>query len=204
MCEKGRDTETTEETANSFRSLKKPGQLQRRFPKNEKHEMEVEIEKVVKSQKEVQSAAEMADREEQIAHNKESRITSSAKEYVAKVEAELQKIGDDILALMDNNFIPSARRITGGEGHQQKTPKRSSSLSKSILNRSQRSDRLAMWPRTTRILRSKVVYPRTHITTQSSCRGRATEICEEVPGDLRRKETICRDKEQGSDGEELT
>ena len=38
-----------------------------------KREMEVEIEKCVKAQKEAQSAAEVADREEQIAHNKESR-----------------------------------------------------------------------------------------------------------------------------------
>ena len=42
---------------------------------------------------------------------------------------------------MDKNLIPSARRIAGADGHQQRTPKRSSSLSKSILNRSQRSDR---------------------------------------------------------------
>ena len=48
MC----DTETTEGTANSYGSLKKPGRLQRRIPKNEEHEMEVEIEKVVKAQKE--------------------------------------------------------------------------------------------------------------------------------------------------------
>ena len=34
---------------------------------------------------------------------------SFAKEYVAKVEAELQKIYDGILALMDQNLIPSAR-----------------------------------------------------------------------------------------------
>ena len=36
------------------------------------------------------------------------------------MEAELQKICDDILALMDKNLIPSARRIAGAEGHQQK------------------------------------------------------------------------------------
>ena len=50
--------------------------------------MEVEIEKVVKAQKEIQSAAEVADREEQTAHNKESRSTSRRRtrvEYVAKV-----------------------------------------------------------------------------------------------------------------------
>ena len=113
--------------------------MQRRIPKYEKHEMEVEIEKVVKAQKEAQSAAEVADRGEHIAHSKES---------MAQVAAE-----------------EDARRIAGAEGHQQRTPKRSSSLSKSILNRSQRSDRLAMQPRTTRILRSRVVYPRTHSTT---------------------------------------
>ena len=49
----------------------------RRILKNEKHEMEVEIEKIVKAQNEAQSAAEIADREEQIAHNKASRTTSS-------------------------------------------------------------------------------------------------------------------------------
>ena len=51
--------------------------MQRRIPKNEKHEMEVEIEKAVKAQKEAQSAAEIAGRQEQTAHNKESRTTSS-------------------------------------------------------------------------------------------------------------------------------
>ena len=75
----GRDTETTERTANSYRSLQKPGRMQRRIPKNEKHEMDVEIEKVVKAQKEAQPAAEIADREEHIARNKESRTTSSTR-----------------------------------------------------------------------------------------------------------------------------
>ena len=59
-------------TANRYRSLKKPGRLQRRIPKNEKHEMEVEIEKVAKAQKKVLSAVEIADRGEQIAHNKKA------------------------------------------------------------------------------------------------------------------------------------
>ena len=36
QCVEGRDTETTEGKANSYRSLKKPGRLQRRIPKNEK------------------------------------------------------------------------------------------------------------------------------------------------------------------------
>ena len=52
---------------------------------------------------------------------------------------------------MDKNLIPSARRIAGAEGHQQRTLKRSSISSKSILNRSQRSDRQHRKPRTTRI-----------------------------------------------------
>ena len=42
-----------------------------------KQDMEVEIEKIVNAQKEAQSAAEIADREEQTAHNKESRTMSS-------------------------------------------------------------------------------------------------------------------------------
>ena len=85
---------------------------------------------------------------------------SYAREYVAKVGAELQKICDDILALMDKNLIPSARRITETEGHRQRTPKRSSGWS-----RSPRSDRQHRKPRTTRILRNRVICPRTHSTT---------------------------------------
>ena len=42
------DTETTGNAAKSYRSLKKPGRLQQRKPKNEKHEMEVEIEVVAR------------------------------------------------------------------------------------------------------------------------------------------------------------
>ena len=66
---------------------------------------------------------------------------STTKEYVAKVEAELAKICEGIIALMDKNLIPSARRIARAEGHQQRTLKRSSSLSKSSSNRPQRSGR---------------------------------------------------------------
>ena len=128
-----------------------------------KNELEVEIEKVVKAQKDAQSAAEIAEREGNKLHTTKKAGQRTARVVrVAKVEAELQKICDDILALLDKNLIPSARRIAGAEGHQQRTPKRSSSLSKSILNRSQRSDRLA---RTTRTFRSRVVHPRTHSTT---------------------------------------
>ena len=87
------------------------------------------------------------------------------REYVAKVETELQKIGDDILALVDKNLIPSARRIAGAEVHQQRTLKRSSSLRESIMNRSPGSDRQHRKPRTTRILRSRVTCPRIHSTT---------------------------------------
>ena len=74
---KGSTQKQQEVTANSYRSLKKPGRLQRRKPKSEKHEMEVETEKAVKASKEAQSAAEVTDREAQIAHNKESMTTSS-------------------------------------------------------------------------------------------------------------------------------
>ena len=81
--------------------------------------------------------------QQQRKHDNEQNA-SYAKEHVAKVGAGLQKIYDGILALMDKNLIPSARRITGAEGHQQRTLQRSSSLAKSILNRSQRSDRLEM------------------------------------------------------------
>ena len=63
---------------------------------------------------------------------------------VVEVEAELQKIYDGVLALMDKNLISSARKIAEAEGHRQKTLKSSSSFSESIMNRSQRSDRLAM------------------------------------------------------------
>ena len=36
------------------------------------------------------------------------QLATHAREYVAKVEGELQKIRDGILALMDENLIPSA------------------------------------------------------------------------------------------------
>ena len=52
--------------------------LQRRIPKNEQHEMEVEIEKVVKAWKEAQSAAEIADREKRIADKKRKKRTTSS------------------------------------------------------------------------------------------------------------------------------
>ena len=120
--------------------------------------MEVEIEKVVKAQKEAYSAAEAADRgtictQQRKQDNKQH--ASYAKEYVAKVEADIQKIYEGILVLMDKNLIPSARRTAGAEGHQQRRLKRSSSLSKSILNRSQRNDRQHRKPRATRIVRKQ-------------------------------------------------
>ena len=115
-----------------------------------KHEMEVQIENVVKTQKEAQATAEVADREEQIAHNKESRATSCRRGVCQK----------------DCRSVRSSEgKSPRTDGHQQRTPKRSSSLSESIMNRSQGSDRLAKYLRTTRILRSAVVYPRTHSTT---------------------------------------
>ena len=100
--------------------------------------MEDEIEKVGQAQKEAQSSAEVAVREEQIAHNKASRAQVIAEE--------------------------DARRIAGVEGHQQRTLKRSSSLSESFKNRSQRSDRQQGKPGRTRILRSRVKSPTTHGT----------------------------------------
>ena len=91
----GRHTETTEGTANSYRSLKKPDRLQRMIPKHEKHEMEVAIGKVVKAPKEAQSAAEVAHREEQIVHNKESRTTCNRRRTrrntSRRVEAEFRE-----------------------------------------------------------------------------------------------------------------
>ena len=92
------------------------------------------------------------------------------------MEAELQKICDDITALMDKSLIPSARRVAGAQGHQQSTLKRSSSLSESIMNRSPRSDRQHRKPRKTRILRSRVICPRTHSTTQGSCCDEQQEL----------------------------
>ena len=39
------------------------------------------------------------------------QLTSNAREYVAKVEGELQKIRDGILALMDKHLISSANIV---------------------------------------------------------------------------------------------
>ena len=113
---KGSDTETIEGAANSYRSPKKPGRPQRKKPKNEKHEIEVEIEKVVKAQKEAQSVAEVADREEQSAHHKESRATSSRRRTRGNTSRkwklnELQKICDGILALMDKHLSHRPERL---------------------------------------------------------------------------------------------
>ena len=148
---KGCATEKTGGAANSCRSLKKPGRMQRRKSKNEKHEMEVEIEKIVKAQNEAQSAVEVADIKWKL--NSRSFVMLSSHSWTKPSSHQPQHAG------------PSARRIAGTEYHQQRTPQRSSSLSKSILNRSQRSDRQHRKPRTTRILRSRVVYPRIHSTT---------------------------------------
>ena len=157
----GCDTEATGGAANSSWSLKKPGLLQQRRPKNERHEVEVSERKF--------SPQARSLTEEQIARNKESRATGSRRRTRGNTSRKwnfgLQKICDGILALMDKNLIPSARRIAGAEGHQQRTVKRSSSLSESIMNRAPRSDRQHRKPRTTRILRSRVVYPGTHSTT---------------------------------------
>ena len=80
--------------------------------------------KTCKAQKDAQSAAEVADREQQITQTKKSRATSSrrrARECAAKADADVQKICDGILALMDKNLIPSARRIAEAEDHQQRS-----------------------------------------------------------------------------------
>ena len=119
--------------------------MQRRKPKNEKHEMEVEIEKVVEASKAAQSAAKIADREEQTAHNKESRTTSSRRR-TRRNTSRTWKLNSRRFVMTSWTRTSSHRpkTIAGAEGHQQRTFKMSSSLSKSILNRSQRSDRLAM------------------------------------------------------------
>ena len=59
--------------------------------------MEVEMRSLSEAQKEAQSAVQVADREEQIAHNKESMAHVAAEE--------------------------DARRIARAEGHQQRTTK---------------------------------------------------------------------------------
>ena len=76
--------------------------------------MEVEIEKVVKAWNEVQSAAEVADREEQIAHNKESRTTSSRRRMRENASRKWKlnsgRICDDIFALMDQEPHPIGQK----------------------------------------------------------------------------------------------
>ena len=115
---KGSDTETTGVAANRYRSLKKPGRLPRRKPKNENMRWRLRSRR-----KEAQSAAGIADRETNCTQQRRQdneQHASYPKDYFAKVEAELQKIYDGILAPVDKNLIPSARRIAGAEGHQQK------------------------------------------------------------------------------------
>ena len=204
----GRDTETTEGTANSCRSLKKAGRLQRRIPKNAKHAMKVEIEKVVKAQKEVQSAAEITDREEQVAHNKESKTTSSTRRTRRntsrkwKLNSRISVMTSSLSWTRTSSHRP--RRITGAEGHQQSTPKRSSSLSKSFFSTSRREATSlrcsqerhesceAEWSIQEHTAQRKVVA----VEEQQ-------KLVKNIPGDSSRREKRCRDKEQGSDGEQL-
>ena len=80
-----------------------------------KHEMEVEVEKVVKAQKEAQSAAEIADKEEQMAHKKESRTTSSRRR-TRRNTSRKWKLNSRRSVITSShswtkNLIPSARRI---------------------------------------------------------------------------------------------
>ena len=94
-----------------------------------------------------QSAAGIADRRTNCTQQRKQdneQQASYAKDYFAKVEAELQKIYDGILALMDKNLIPSARRTAGAEGHQQKNAQELIQFERVDLNRFQGSDRPAM------------------------------------------------------------
>ena len=60
------------------RSLKKPGRLKRRQPKNENVRWRLRSRSLSEAQKEAQSAAEVAHREERVAHNKESMAQVAA------------------------------------------------------------------------------------------------------------------------------
>ena len=73
---KGSDTATTGGAANSYRSQKKPSRLQRRIPKNGKHEMEFEIQKVVRSPWRFKSRRIIAERKNKLQTVK--KVTNSS------------------------------------------------------------------------------------------------------------------------------
>ena len=81
-----------------------------------KHEIEFEV---VKAQKPSLQQKMLTERNQTAQQRKQDNEQHAlrAKEYVAKVEAQLQKIYDDIFALMDKNLILSATRIAGAEDH---------------------------------------------------------------------------------------
>ena len=110
--------------------------------------MEVEIEKVVKAWNEVQSAAEVADREEQIAHNKESRTTSSRRRMRENASRKWKlNSGRYVMTSSLPWTRTSSHRPEGlqkPKAISKRALKTSSSLSESIMTRSQISDRFAM------------------------------------------------------------
>ena len=120
--------------------------MQRRIPKDEKHEMDVEIEKVVKAQKD-QSAAEIADREEQIAYNRESRTTSSTRR-TRRTTSRKWKLNSR------RSMMASSLSWTRTSSHRPDGLQKPKDITKDAqeviqleqvdLNSSQRSDRLAM------------------------------------------------------------
>ena len=120
-------------------------------------------------------------------------------EHVAKVEAELQKICEGILALMDRNFIPSARRIAGAEGHQQRTLKRSSSFEQVDFEQVAERERQHRKPRddTNRAKQSGASKNTQHNVKVVAVKNQQKFV-------KKPRETSCREKDQGSDVEGLT
>ena len=172
--------------------------------------MEVEIEKVVKAQKEAQSAAEVADRKEQIAHNTESRTTSSRRR-TRRNTSRKWKLNSR------RSVMASSLSWTKTSSHRSEGLQESKAINKGrqeVIQFEQVDFEQVAEKRQTASQaknaqhnhkRSRLICPRTHSTTrkvvavegqQKPSRGLNRESS--------RRETSCRDNEQGSDVEEFT
>ena len=144
----GRDTENNKRDSKQLQIAEEAMSIAEKDSEERKNEMEVEIDKVVKAKKEAQSAAESGDREEQLAHNKESMTTSSTRRTRGNTSRKWKL--NSRRSVMTSSLSWTRASSHQPDGLQEPKdvnkgrPRGHQVLNKSILHRSQRSDRLAM------------------------------------------------------------
>ena len=132
-----------------------------------KHEMEDEIEKDFKAQKEAQSSGETADKKKQIAQQRKQSTSCRRGGYQKDCRSRKAsaKNAQEIIQFERVDF-------------EQVTDKR----------------QLTVCPRTTRISRSTVVYPRRHGTTINSCCGKQRKLVKKSSRDQANSVTAIQEK----------